>query len=294
MSLPEDLRQEYLQSLGIDSYFPRFKLPSAPEPVACQWPESWLEVKAVSSESSASSESSESSASSEIVEAINDAEKAALQSLETPKDKAGESLKVSQKVRTDSAPPVNRASAITAEIESAESATVKTEQGKSSKAKQDEVRLQLLCIRVSEDLAIINAMPHFGPKQLTNQHLKLLQNFIRACGFTLECFQVEEKPFHWPMVQGEYVDNSKAAAASALTAYLQQKMVDWQFRNLLVMGEQVVVNVYTADEELEAGENTPSLDKQDWQTFYTRSLDEILQSPTLKKEAWSVFRELQA
>ena len=41
MPLAEDVRQEYLQEMGIDSYYPRLKLPGAPESSQVEWPESW-------------------------------------------------------------------------------------------------------------------------------------------------------------------------------------------------------------------------------------------------------------
>ena len=71
---------------------------------------------------------------------------------------------------------------------------------------------------------------------------------------------IDEKPFHWPMVQGEHVDNSKSAAATALIAFLQQKLVDWQFKNLLVMGEQVVTGLFVAPDE--ANSDSDNGDKQ--------------------------------
>jgi hypothetical protein len=98
--------------------------------------------------------------------------------------------------------------------------------------------------------------------------------------------------------------------------------VDWQFKNLLVMGEQVVTGLFVAPDEANSdGDNGdkqnlgPSLDpdmsgsdptkdsghavsrtkfeSQAWQTFYTRSLDEILQTPFLKKEIWSITRKIR-
>jgi len=36
------------------------------------------------------------------------------------------------------------------------------------------------------------------------------------------------------------------------------------------------------------------IESQDWQTYYTRSLDETLQRPVLKKELWQTIRKLKA
>jgi hypothetical protein len=88
------------------------------------------------------------------------------------------------------------------------------------------------------------------------------------------------------------------------------------------MGEQVVTGLFVAPDEANSdGDNGdkqnlgPSLDpdtsasdptkdsghavsrpkfeSQAWQTFYTRSLDEILQTPFLKKEIWSITRKIR-
>ena len=87
------------------------------------------------------------------------------------------------------------------------------------------------------------------------------------------------------------MDNSKNAAVSALMAYLQQKLADWQFCNLLVMGEQTITEMFAAENDDEQA--LVNIEDQDWQTYYTRSLDELLQRPVLKKELWQVIRKLK-
>ena len=135
-------------------------------------------------------------------------------------------------------------------------------------------------------------MPHMGPGRLSAGHRALLFNLLAACGVDGADIQVEDKAFCWPMVTGLHVDNSRRAAAAALTAYLQQKRADWGFSNLLVLGEEVVKRLYTPDESDAAG--GPSLDSGNWRPVYTRSLDEMLQRPALKKEAWVQLRTLLA
>ena len=265
MSLPEDKRQEYLKALGIDNYFPRYRLPEAPKPVPCDWPESWIMPSPVSAELSISEKDDNVAIGINTEEIIPYVKKP--QQRNTPKD----ILEKEQPVAVQG------------------NETARPLEGKN---KQEEIRLQLLCIRANDNLAIINAMPHFGPNHLSCQHMKLLQNLLLSANISIETLQAKEKPFHWPMVQGEHVDNGKTAAALALTAYLQQKLVDWQFSKLLIMGELVVSRAFAPDEKQE--KTPPSLDEQTWKTFYTRSLDEILQSPTLKKEAWSVIKNLRS
>ena len=71
MSLPEDLRQEYLETLGIVSYFPRFILPAAPHPQACEWPESWTQAQPAQKDAIPEHPDERQSAASEAARVIN-------------------------------------------------------------------------------------------------------------------------------------------------------------------------------------------------------------------------------
>jgi hypothetical protein len=294
LPLAEDVRQEYLQEMGIDSYYPRLKLPSAPESSQVEWPESWQqELNAGKApEESKVSQAPSSAAKTDISTPIP----------ATPNP-------VSPNPRTPN--PITRPSSTFAAGTKREDSDVDAEHvsNPGTKAQPEEYRLQLVCIRVNESLAILNVMPHIGPKSLPVRHLKLLQNLLKVSGIPHESLLVEEKPFHWPMVQGQQIDNSKYAAASALIAYLQQKMSDWQFSKLLVMGEQTITEVFAAEEleiqeiqEVQEDQKTQDekdravidIESQDWQTYYTRSLDETLQRPVLKKELWQTIRKLKA
>jgi hypothetical protein len=157
---------------------------------------------------------------------------------------------------------------------------------------REEIRLQLLCIRAGSNLAILNALPHLGPGQLSARHKTLLTSLLAALGIPAEDMEVESKPFTWPMVTGLHVDNSARAAAIALLAYLQQKQSDWSFGRLLVMGENALQPVFITSEEDKDSSAGPSLDHGKWKFALTRSLDELLQHPELKKESWMRIRTL--
>ena len=256
MPLPEDLRQEYLQALGIDSYFPRRRLPAAPEPVLFEWPD--RVVQAAPDSVAASEQAADTTALDNAADGHREPGIATVQ-----KDAGQEDVRES----------------------------IETPSPESLARQQETFRLQMLCIRVNDDLAVLNAMPHLGPKQLSGQHRQLLQNVLRHCGIPAGT-QLEEKTFHWPMVQGGHIDNSRAAAARALTAYLQQISSDWQFATLLVMGEQTLSRVYSMEETAEAEDN--GLESLSCRLCFCRSLDEYLQRPVLKKELWAATRPLRA
>jgi len=265
LSLPEDLRQEYLQVLGIDSYFPRFRLPGAPESIACEWPAAWRQRL----------EEDQAKSDDVAVDAPG------ISVNRPPPPPESKSAPVARSATT---PDTGRAGAETEKADVVEVAPRK-------KAIREEVRLQLLCLRINDRLAVLNVMPHLGPQHLPSGHRNLLTNLLKALNISHEQMQVDEKPFRWPMVQGGHVDNSRSAVAIALNAFLQQKHADWQFNHLLVMGENAIKPVFTHESE-DSG-SLPSLDDQPWQSLYCRSLDECLHNPQLKKDLWSVFRKLR-
>ena len=286
MSLPEDLRQELLGTLGIDSYFPRVLLPGAPKSRPCEWPESWLQTESARLPGIDALEPDHASTEPELTGPRTSPESPP----ESPVFSTVETVETVETVKS------SRNSQAPAEHQSA-SDTEKgpgKEPGKqsASRKRSEDFRFQMLCIRVNEKLALINAMPHIGPRQLTSPHLHLLHNLLRAGGIDSQHMWIEDKPFSWPLVQGEYVDNSKSAAAVAFNAYLQQKLSDWQFSTLMVMGEEIYRHIFThgeegsTDSDVKLAAALPEPDDQPWQHIYMRSLDEMLNNPALKKEAW--------
>ena len=250
MPLPEDIRQEYLRNLGIDSYFPRVKLPHAPSPEACEWPQAW---QAAALETAPQAQS-----------------RAAAMPENPPPQKPVPPRQAAMPARQPAAPEQ-----ATEELRDAEARP---------EATAEAVHLQALCIRVNGNLAIINVLPYLGQGQLGNAQRSLLHNLLAAAGIGTASLDIEAKSFRWPMGSGGHVDNTREAAAVALTAYLEQKQADWQFRQLLVMGELAIRQLFAESDVIMPG--------QAWQCFCTRSLDECLQQPGLKRELWPVLRQL--
>lgn len=277
MSLPEDLRQEYLRAIGIESYFPRRKLPGAPVSKTCQWPASWR------------------------VPAPKAAE-------EQPAPESPAVIPASR--REQPAPTASRQATAQAKpgiIDAIAPDNTPAPQAPEKPARnREDFRLQLLCARVNDHLALLIALPHLGSGQLSAQQRNLLQNMLRFSAITSDQLLIEAEPFHWPMVQGGQVDNSSTAAASALLAYLEQKYTDWQFDALLVLGEQAVQPLFFSGKQGDDGSDsnnaeyatrkpTPQVSSpKQWRTFYTRSLDEALHSPVLKKELWAAICKLKS
>lgn len=258
MPLPEAQRREALQILGIDCYLPRVQLPGAPEsalyPPATAQPAAPLAPDV-------------SSAPAAVPEPVNEvANRQSATPARATRTQAAVEQPAEKAVPAPPSPAPEKAAT-------------------DSRKVREEIKLQLVCIRAGGDLAILAAMPHLGPTQLSARHQALLANLLRGCKLAPGDLAIEEKAFRWPMVTGLHVDNSKRAAASALKAYLHQKMTDWETCKLLVLGEAVVGRLFESDDD------TPALAlSADWQIAWTRSLDELLQRPALKKDAWLHIR----
>jgi len=272
LSLPESQRRETLQALGIDCYLPRVQLPGAPDSsLYTVYTVVTEQVTQVSAPATAPAQAD-----------------AAQDHRPAPPAPSTRAERVAAKVTEKPAQPeLPQAREKTQEKAQEKLPKKAPEQAAADTSRvREEIKLQLVCIRGGGDLAILAAMPHLGPTQLSPRHQALLANLLRGCRLAPGDLAIEEKPFRWPMVTGLHVDNSKRAAAMALKAYLHQKMSDWETRKLLVLGEAVVRRLFESDAETPEPPLPP-----DWQIAWTRSLDELLQRPVLKKDAWQQIRQ---
>lgn len=260
MSISEAQRQSYLETMGIHSYFPRFILPGAKESFACAWPEEIEPLSVVASDASEIDFEQETSSAPVLTEekpVVASSVKAA----ESPARKIlfDSETEVKPKPATESKETVQ-----TAPLVNSDSA--------------EEVRFQLAFIRVNEQVCILNQIPYIGLSQLSNTHQTLLINLLKALKLETTNVLFEPMSFSWPMGEGAHFDKTEAAAGLALNSYLEQKHSDGTFKLLLVMGEMSAKFIDS--------------DQADWQVVCTRSLDEMLAMPQIKRDVWSQLRTL--
>ena len=260
MALSETHRREYLEVMGIQSYFPRFILAGAKEsnPLCLD---------------------------DEILESCTSTEPAVTPSVVTSelslvRPEPALELKV-EKLK---------------KVEKIETLPLKNtvERNSDEAADNKEIRFQFAFIRISDKLCILNQIPYVGIKQqLSTGHKNLLLNILRAFQLNTENPGFDAMTFRWPLVEGEHVDKSEGAARSALNSYLEQQMAEKDSRLLLIMGS--LAARYTLPEEaqgeLESG-TFHQLNNQVWKVAKTRSLDEILSMPQVKKEVWQQLLSL--
>lgn len=215
----ETSRQEYLASMGIQSYFPRFVLPGAAPSGQC----------------------------------------------DIPAPEPGPSpQEVPQK--TTAPRPAQKPPQTVAKQSEEDSLTA------AERAETDELHVQIAFIGVAEGLFALASVPYMQGGGGLNQSQRQLFNNISLClSLNSRPLNFEIKPFRWPFSEAAHIDKSEAAARTALNAYLSQLQDEHGFNRILVLGEQIA-------KLLQDGEELDILS--------SRSLDEMLKMPQLKREVW--------
>ena len=261
--LNEIQRQAYLKAMGIESYFPRLVLPGAPESRQCDWPEEYPRQ---------SPEHNSQTKISVTADATPRAEGKEKTAQGVPEPMGGQPLE-----KPAAKAPTARESGQTVQ-----------ESGQTVQ----EIRFQLAFIRVDDQLCVLNQLPHVGRNQLSPGHRQLLHNLLRSRGISVSAGDIEGEIYRWPYMEG-LVDKGADAARQGLHSYLQQKLSDRPFSTLLVMGALIVPYLY-AQEQAGYPEHGV-LDKgpaRTWRILTTKSLDELLRFPALKREVWEHLRPL--
>ncbi|MDT8399124.1 MAG: hypothetical protein RQ899_10965 [Pseudomonadales bacterium] len=197
MTLNERQRQDYLRTMGITAYYPRFVLPAARASKQCDWPEA-LPPK------------------EEIEEVIETGEKGAapLPAVTARQGRTQAAMSSSSDERAGLIGPDDKPAGST-----------------------EEIRFQLGFIRVNASLCILNQLPYMGRPQLPPAHQRLLINILKSRQFDCQAMDFGELPFRWPFGEGQHLEKNALAAKAALLAYLEQKMSEQAFATLLLMGE---------------------------------------------------------
>lgn len=258
----EAQRQSALQAMGIQSYFPRFRLPGAA-------PSRQAEVDAAmfGLESEATARRSGDRSLEEILAGFED---------ETPVVSAAEAPARPQRAETSRpaestaiAPPAPASAALGPETAVAAAAPVETP------------RLKLCCIMAGEGLVLVNEMPLSAGDQLSAAHTRLMAQISLALGVK-DAESAARGLFRWPMLDMPGVDNSAAAALDTLFAYLEELGGGSLPLRLVVMGEMLGETLFGGD-----------LPVADMAMVRTRNLDQLLRMPAFKRELWQALRQLR-
>ncbi len=254
--MDEITRQEYLSSMGIQSYFPRYVLPAAKSSKQCEWPEKLSEdtseklsdepkiniefKQAIESQPASTSRPKEDHAA--ITKTLTEVEKVE-KVVKVVKEEKGEKEEKEEKVEK---PETNTAI--------------------------EEVRFQLAIIYVNTDTLVLISRPYMqASNSLSAVQQQLFSNIFNALYQGPVSLNSDIKPFLWPFSEASHMEKDGQAAKASLGAYLEQLKTKHSFTRLILMGEKIAQFVEASDKH---------------ELTVCRSLDEMLKMPKFKREVW--------
>ncbi|OED50487.1 hypothetical protein ACH42_01085, partial [Endozoicomonas sp. (ex Bugula neritina AB1)] len=153
-------------------------------------------------------------------------------------------------------------------------------------------KFRLVTLAPNDDCLVIAEMPHSGLNQFTRFHLRLLNDILRAIGHT-STTKAPMSEFIWPMgntgLMGQ-MDQSDSSAADAVCAYLSNQFGLARRKVVLLFGSaaaRFVIDPTRHFDELRGVQ--PGMHVE--QLFaVSHGLNQLMKLPSLKAEAW---RDLQ-
>jgi hypothetical protein len=266
-------RQQYLDAMGVDTYMPRWVLPHAPPPVAC-------DVSFIPDELEAGLSQGAGKAGNQAKAASNDA--AAPVSTPATGVSAGASAK-SESVLAALTEPVTSVEAAVEQVQSADKSTAKT-----SVNAEPVPQFALSIWRVSEQLLVIDSRQ----AQLALPTEPLLINILVALGYPRKPLPKAEV-IRWPMVDNPFVGQTAADAREMLEAYLDGKLLTHPAKHILLMGEDacryVLPEVNSVEDQLG---KVVALEHHKVDAIVVPSLSTMLLEPEQKRLTWKAIQPL--
>lgn len=244
--MDEITRQEYLQKMGIQAYFPRYILPAALISEPCDWPDLVEQI-------SGSVEASEISEFSSLKAGLKTELKAELKTSLEP----AQSVELKSLPETETAKLAAGESPVTSQIE----------------PESNEIRFQLAFIQVNDAILALILLPHVrASNSLSQAHKLLFRNICISLNQDSADLNFDIKPFSWPFAESIHMDKSETAAKTALGAYMEQLRDVYKYQHLLLMGENLLRLVtavagcdITACRSLDEMLKMPQLKREVWQ-----------------------------
>ncbi len=264
-SKQERIRQDYLQAMGIQTWFPRCQLPNALPPRPFDW----------------------------ITEDAVDWEQAQRQT----SNETLTSQRSSEKINTDFSRP--RASDILGQahiddepegIVSVEKTAAKAETPKSLQGLPATSKFRLVVQAVNEDCLVIAEMPHSGLDQFTRFHQRLLNNILLALNITPDQASVTSGEFVWPLAQRRgllaQINQDDLSAAEAVCAFLSNQYGFARRKTVLMLGQAAARFVIDPEKKFEDLRGIQLGTSAGQHYAVTHSLNELMKLPQHKQEAW--------
>ncbi len=269
----ERQRQDYLEAMGIQPWFPRFTLPGAKPSTLCDWDFDDSPVPA-----------------REMPQRSATPQPASVQP--TPVHNPAPVTQPGAVARPSGSTP--QASAEILDVlgfslpEAATEVSAPCDDAEASGQINPVEPFRLAAIDISQDCLAITDLPWSGLNQFTGYHQRLLTNIMRA--LNLPCDQEwKQGLFCWPMLaDGAPVD--RKYAHEAVHAYLNNQFGLKRRKTVLIFGRTAGSFLWDAQQDFEEYRGVQQ--REGVHYGITFSLGELMNVPGLKAEAWKSLRNL--
>ena len=269
----EQLRQAYLDAMGIQTWFPRVTLPNAGTARTFDWLEQETEL-------GSDLQTNEQPSLPATPEAIAQA----------PSQPAVTGSPLGATQILDSMRPAEQAASTPIQL----TPEPVKEQTKSPKATISQFRLMVLSS--GNDNLVIAEMPYTGLTQLTRFHKRLLRDILKAVNMPIP--NQPAKEFVWPMEAANrhlgllgHINQDDNAAFDAVGAFLRNQFGFPHRKKVILLGQAAARFVIDPAQSFEKLRGIQQAADQPLFAV-TYSLNELMKIPQLKSEAWQDLKPL--
>ncbi|CAM3756226.1 hypothetical protein [Parendozoicomonas haliclonae] len=275
----ERQRQDYLEAMGIQPWFPRFVLPQAKPSVDCDWD---FEADPVPSLQPAP-----------VPQAV---QAAVSHTPQPPAQTGGQPTWEVAPVSTGGVTP-QASSNILSELgfasEEPEAKSSETEKKTASpEATSDIVTAEpfrLAVVDINESCLVVSDLPWSGLNQFTGYHQRLLRNIVRALELPADQ-EWKEGLFAWPLLT-DTAPVDRAYAREAVMAYLNNQFGLKRRKTILLFGRNSCTHLWNHEKDFEQCLGVHERD--DTRYGITSSLGELMSIPSMKADAWANLKALR-
>lgn len=157
---------------------------------------------------------------------------------------------------------------------------------------KDALQFSLRYYKISEQLAVIDEVPHQQANASQEQAIALLQAILRALEVDSSDCEFRAESFDWPLAVELSMKNEPAVEAKhALLGFIKRRHEHDQFNNLLVFAGQIDDLLMHTSEKSETRDFAVGAAK--YFITLTSSLQSMLAFPMLKRDVWQQLQPLR-
>ncbi len=280
-AVTEKQRQQYLQAMGLQPWFARYRLPAAPLAGLCAWPEPLQPSPALQAPAVEPAPSSRGEMLGSLKAALTSAEQALAEGRSGPPIVSPSS----PVPHDDSAAQACEAAAPAVDLAPAAEVLALPAAAENSGVLP---RVRLFAAPLPGAGLVVGELPVHG-EPFSRFHLQLLTDLLRA-GRRLPEEPFALKHFQWPVCEALVAPYGRRGAVEALQGFLRNQLAYDACRWLLLLGPQALNLVL---DQADAFEPHRGMTKIDGRTcVITHGLNQLMRLPELKREAWQDLRGL--